>query len=137
MEHIAKDAAFARRLDFFDITPTKDEVTELIVSDMIAKEASDILVSKEAIKEVSTIRSQLIEVDGILKNVFAECPQPATSIAITAKALANARHPWFEGHEKALQELRNQRNLLDQQLKLEGAQTTFLIALKGVSSKNN
>lgn len=119
MEHIAKDTAFARRLDFFDIKPTTDEVTELIVSDMVTKEASDIFVTNDAIKEVSKIRSQMIEVEGQLAQVFEDCPQPSTSIAITAKALANARHPWFKDNEKRLQELKNQRNLLDHQLKLE------------------
>ena len=119
IEHVAKDTAFARRLDFFDIAPTKDEVTELIVSDMVTREAADMFVLKEAIKEVSTIRSQEIEIDGVKKKVFQDCPQPATSIAITSKVLANARHPWFKEQEQMLQDLKNSRNLLDHQLKLE------------------
>lgn len=119
MDHIAQDPAFARRLEFFDIKPTSDEVTELIVSDMVAREASDILVSNEAIKEVATVKSQFIDIDGDYINVFEDCPQPSTSIAITAKALAHARHPWFKEHETALQELKNHRNLLDHQLKME------------------
>jgi ATP-dependent Clp protease ATP-binding subunit ClpA len=118
IEHIAKDAAFARRLEFFDIEPTKNEVTELIISDMVAREAADIFVSKEAIKEVAEIQSQAIEIEGQLINVFENCPQPATSIAITAKVLANARHPWFKEKEKVLQNLNNARSLLEHQLKL-------------------
>jgi hypothetical protein len=74
---------------------------------------------KEAIKEVSTIRSQVIEINGVKKKVFEDCPQPATSIAITSKVLANARHPWFKEQEQMLQDLKNARDLLDHQLKLE------------------
>lgn len=119
MEHMAKDPAFARRLEFFDVEPTKDEETELIIRNMVACEAGDIFVKGDAIKEVSAIRSKLIEVDGAYKKVFENSPQPATSIAIVSKVLSNARHPWFKEYEKSLQELRNRRHLLDYQMKLE------------------
>jgi len=119
MEHMAKDPAFARRLEFFDVESTKDEETELIIRNMVALEAADIFVKGNAIKEVSTIRSKLIEVDGECTKVFENSPQPATSIAITSKVLSNARHPWFKEYEKSLQELKNLRHLLDYQMKLE------------------
>lgn len=133
MEHIAKDSAFARRLDFFDIEPTSDETTQLIVSDMVAKEASDIFVTNEAIREVSAIRSQFIDVDGKMMQVFENCPQPATSIAITAKALANARHPWFKTQEEHLEKLKSERCLLDNQLKLERGDSYLPYSNKGKS----
>ena len=117
-EHISKDTAFSRRLEFFDIESTSDEVTELIITDMIVREASDILVLQEAIEEVSKIKSKLIEIDGELKQVFEACPQPFTSGIIVSKALANARNPWFKELETVLQEKKSQRTLLDQQLKL-------------------
>ena len=85
-EHISKDTAFSRRLEFFDIESTSDEVTELIITDMIVREASDILVLQEAIEEVSKIKSKLIEIDGELKQVFEACPQPFTSGIIVSKA---------------------------------------------------
>jgi hypothetical protein len=117
-EHIAKDTAFTRRLEFFDIASTSDKVTELIISDMVTREAPDILVEKEAIEEVSKIRSQLIEIEGKPMAVFQECPQPFTSVVIASKALANARHPWFKELEQTLQDKKTKRALLDQQLKL-------------------
>ena len=119
MGNIAKDSAFARRLEFFDIKPTTDQVTELIISDMVVREAADVYVSNQAIKEVSTIRSQKITVGDQEISVFENCPQPATSIAITSKVLANARHPWFKEKEQLLQELKNERCLLDHRLKLD------------------
>lgn len=119
MELMAKDVAFARRLEFFDVKPTKDEMTELIISDMILREAADICVSKEAIKEIATIRSQMIKIGDREENIFENCPQPATSIAITSKILANARHPWFKEQEQLLQELKSARSLVDCQLKLD------------------
>ncbi len=119
MEYMARDVAFARRLDFYDIDPTPDHVTEVVVSNQVLREAADVFFTPEAIHEVSTIRFQTIMVEGQGERVFENSPQPATSITITSKVLANARHPVFKEQERKLQELKHLRDGIDCHLKLE------------------
>lgn len=102
---MASDEAFLRRLEPIYINQTKDSATDAILSDMLVTEAPDIQIAPLVRTRIANAKTH--------HECFRDCPQPALSKGILARAVAKVRQTDDPDLKRRYSELIDQRTQLE------------------------
>ena len=105
-ELVSKDAAIVRRLHHIHVNPMNDIQTQVVLSKFVLTDGSDLIVDQDAIELVANIRQNE-------EDVFKNCAQPDTSLAILSLAFTKARTAKSLEQEEALRCLEIEKSKLE------------------------
>lgn len=104
-KYVENQAAILRRMVKIPVKPFEDPQIYTILSNMVRRDAQDLMIDEEAIKELAYIRSTDLD--------YAKCSQPSKSMSLLTRAFAEVRSPMPSETTKALQQLKDKRNQME------------------------
>ncbi|MDP1836765.1 MAG: AAA family ATPase [Chlamydiales bacterium] len=127
-QHVKQDAAFCQRIKAVNVEPLNEKQTLVVLNDRIKRDHADLTIEQAAVRAAASVGSEVPE--------FAEKSQPFFGKTLLNQAIHQIRNPRLDEKSVQLQDLIDQRNLLESEYSAAYGKDSLAYSESGIARDN-